>query len=225
MILKWSKKMRYVLLENINSTQNYLKEQLKNGYNNIVVKADTQFLGHGRNGRQWVSPLGGLWFSFDTEFCSDMITLIVGVAVREACEETFGCKLMLKWPNDLLLNDKKVAGIICEKINDRVVVGVGINTNIKKIEVENSISFLEVTGNYIDNEELMKEVIQKYYYFCKDINKVIDEFRKNMAFVGEEKYISNINKKAKIIGISDNGHLIIEDDGNTKEVFVGEIFN
>lgn len=217
--------MKYIFLKNIDSTQDYLKEKLKNGYNNIVVKADTQSLGHGRNGRSWASPLGGLWFSFDTEFCSDMITLTVGVAVREVCEQKFGCKLMLKWPNDLLLNGKKVAGIICQKIDDRVIVGVGVNTNVKKIEIENSVSFFEVTGKCVDNEELMKEIIQKYYYFCKDVNKVIDEFRKNMAFVGEEKYVSAINKKVKIIGISDNGHLIIEDAENTKEVFIGEILN
>lgn len=215
--------MRYIFLKTINSTQDYLKEQLKIGNDNIVVRVENQVGGRGRVGRKWSSPIGGLWFSFDVEFMSDIIPLAVGVAVKNACEKVFNCKLLLKWPNDLILNGKKIAGILCEKVGDRVIVGVGVNTNIMKIEVENSISFFETTGKVIDNEKLMKNIIEEFFDLGNDKGKIINEFRKNMAFVGEEKYISAINKNAKIMGISDEGHLIVNDDGDNKEVFIGEI--
>jgi BirA family biotin operon repressor/biotin-[acetyl-CoA-carboxylase] ligase len=129
--------------------------------------------------------------------------------------------LLLKWPNDLILNNKKVAGILCEKVKDRVIIGIGINTNIEKIDVENSISFLSDTRKFIDNKELMKKIIDRFLTLKNE--EVINKFRENMAFIGEERYISALDKRAKIIGISDEGHLIIEDNGEKKNIFVGEI--
>jgi BirA family biotin operon repressor/biotin-[acetyl-CoA-carboxylase] ligase len=192
-----------------------------NGKSNSAVMAVSQSLGRGRREREWRSPVGGLWFSFDVPYTSEIITIKVGVAVREVCSEFYGCKVLLKWPNDLILDGKKVGGILCEKVQDRVVIGIGINTNVKNIGVENSISFLDVCGKVIDNRELMERIIDKFFDLRSE--SIISEFRKNMAFIGEEKFISAINKKAKIIGISDEGHLVIDDNSEEKNVFVGEI--
>ena len=215
--------MKYVFLKSVDSTQSYIKEQLRENNTDIIVRAEVQECGRGRSGRNWSSPNGGLWFSFDTAFSDDMITIAVGVAVRKVCEEVFKHKVLLKWPNDLILEGKKVAGILCERCGDRVVIGIGINTNVSNIEIENSTSFLKVTNKKIDNEELMYKIIDNFFEFINKNDEVINEFRKNMAFIGEEKYVSAIKKMAKIIGVSDEGHLIIEDEGNTKEVFIGEI--
>lgn len=215
--------MKYVFLDSVDSTQSYIKEQLKGNDKDIAVMAKVQKCGRGRTGRNWCSPYGGLWFSFDVEFFNDIIPLTVGVSVMKACEDFFGCNVLLKWPNDLILDDKKVAGILCEKCGDRVIVGIGINTNVDNVEVENSTSFLRVTGSKIDNEKLMRKVIDNFFELRDKREEVIEEFRKNMAFVGKEKYVSAIRKTAKIIGISCEGHLIIEDEGKNKEVFIGEI--
>jgi BirA family biotin operon repressor/biotin-[acetyl-CoA-carboxylase] ligase len=141
--------------------------------------------------------------------------------VREVCEEIYGVKTLLKWPNDLIIDDKKVGGILCEKVGERVVIGIGINTNLKNIDVENSISFFNKTRKIIDNKELMEKIIDRFYILNDE--DVVDKFRENMAFIGEERYISALDKRAKIIGISDEGHLIIEDNGEKKNIFVGEI--
>ena len=69
----------------------------------------------------------------------------------------------------------------------------------------------------------MYKIIDNFFEFTKKNEEVIEEFRKNMAFIGEEKYVSAIGKTARIKGISNEGHLIIEDEGNIKEVFIGEI--
>lgn len=213
--------MEYIFLDNVSSTQDYIKTQLIKEKYNIVVLANTQNLGRGRRDREWKSPSGGLWFSFDTSFFSELITIKIGVAVREACEEIFGVKTLLKWPNDLIIDGKKVGGILCEKVGDRVVIGIGINTNLINADVENFISFFNKTRKIIDNKELMKKIIDKFF-ILKD-EEVVNKFRENMAFIGEEKFVSALNKKAKIIGISDEGHLIIEDNGEMKNIFVGEI--
>lgn len=215
--------MKYVFLKSVDSTQSYIKEQLKENNTDVIVRAEVQECGRGRTDRNWRSPSGGLWFSFDAEFFNDMITLAVGVATRRACEEVYNHRVLLKWPNDLILNGKKVAGILCERCEDRVVIGIGINTNVEKIEVENSTSFREITNKVIDNEILMHKIIDNFFELVYKSEDIITDFRKNMAFLGEEKYISAIKRNAKIKGISDQGHLIIEDEGSMKEVFIGEI--
>lgn len=215
--------MKYVFLKSVDSTQSYIKEQLKENNTDVIVRAEAQECGRGRTGRNWSSPSGGLWFSFDAEFSNDMITLAVGVATRRACEEVYNHRVLLKWPNDLILNGKKVAGILCERCEDRVVIGIGINTNVEKIEVENSTSFWKITNKVIDNEILMHKIIDNFFELVYKSEDIITDFRKNMAFLGEEKYISAIKRNAKIKGISDQGHLIIEDEGSMKEVFIGEI--
>ena len=213
--------MEYVFLDNVSSTQDYIKEKLINNVLNTAVLAITQETGRGRRDREWKSPSGGFWFSFDTSFFNEFITIKIGVAVREVCEEIYGVKTLLKWPNDLIIDDKKVGGILCEKVGERVVIGIGINTNLKNIDVENSISFFNKTRKIIDNKELMGKIIDRFYILNDE--DVVDKFRENMAFIGEEKFISALNKKAKIIGISDEGHLRIEDNGEKKNIFVGEI--
>jgi ATP-dependent helicase/nuclease subunit A len=116
----------------------------------------------------------------------------------------------------------------CDNLRDYSMVDIKvfdsdslINTNIINVDVENSISFFNKTKKSIDNKELMKKIIDKFF-ILKD-EEVINKFRENMAFIREEKFVSSLNKKVKIIGISDEGHLIIEDDGEIKNVFVGEI--
>jgi len=218
--------MQEYYFKEIESTQDYAKKIYLDGKSNFVVYSDTQKYGRGRNGRVWESPVGGLWFSFDMNFfdAGGLFTIAIGVAIREVLTNIYNCKVELKWPNDLILNRKKVGGIICEKINDRVIVGIGINTNIKEIKEEKAITFLNKTDISVDNYELMNQIIKR----CKEIMKleldtVIEKFRKNMAYVGEVCYVSSINENVKIVDISSEGHLIVETENGIKEVFAGEI--
>ena len=97
---------------------------------NSVVVAKYQTGGYGRYGRTWVSPMGNLYLSAVIKEYSDktpLISFVAGVAVREALEEF---NVVLKWPNDILLNGGKVAGILLEKTDHQtLVIGIGINVN------------------------------------------------------------------------------------------------
>lgn len=210
--------------EEISSTQEYAKELVSQGKDNFVVFSDIQTNGRGRFGRIWNAPHGGLWFSFDKKYSGNVLfTLAVGVAIKEVLEEEYNTKLLLKWPNDLILDEKKVGGIICEKVDDAVIIGIGINTN-NKVELDTAINFFEKTQKSKDNYLIMNKIINKIENTVNlDNRKIIETFRKNMAYKGKECFVSVLNQKAKILDIADNGNLIVEVNDEIEEVFSGEI--
>lgn len=218
--------MKEYYFREITSTQDYAKKISLDGEKDFVVFSDVQTNGHGRVGRIWKAPLGGLWFSFDNEFVdkNGLFTIAVGVAARKVLARIYSCKVLLKWPNDLIFENKKVGGILCEKVKERVIVGIGINTNTKNITEEKAITFFEKTGKVVDNYGIMNEIIKE----CKRClglksEELIKEFRENMAYVGEEHFVSALNRNAKIIDVSDDGRLIVETDEGIKQVLAGEI--
>jgi BirA family transcriptional regulator, biotin operon repressor / biotin---[acetyl-CoA-carboxylase] ligase len=104
-----------------------------------VVVAAEQNAGRGRRGRSWASPVGGLWLSF---LCrpvrpvgAEVLSLRIGLAAADALAEVGGLPpVSLKWPNDLMLNDRKVGGILCEARwhGDQLAwVGVGLGLNVR----------------------------------------------------------------------------------------------
>jgi BirA family biotin operon repressor/biotin-[acetyl-CoA-carboxylase] ligase len=99
-----------------------------------VVSADEQVVGRGRRGRAWTAPPGtSLLFSIALRPPAGRrlpeLSLVAGVSVADAVEEALGLSAQIKWPNDVLVNRRKVAGILAEKRGDAVVVGIGVNVN------------------------------------------------------------------------------------------------
>lgn len=218
--------MKEFYFEDIDSTQDYAKKIYLENEKEFIVYADRQSLGRGRNGRKWVSPDGGLWFSFDMKFVDigGLFTMAIGVAIRDILEKIYSGEIKLKWPNDIIFNRKKVGGIICEKINDRVIIGIGLNTNVKSIEEENAETFFNCTGIEVNNYEIMKRIVNH----CKEVVKfrekdIVKMFRENMAYRGEICFVSAIKQNVKVLDIADNGYLIVEGDNGIEEVFAGEI--
>ncbi len=132
-----------IILDSVDSTNNYLKKNFEGRYaNGIVCLAEQQTNGRGRRGRTWISPFGrNLYFSTLWTFnggasALDGLSLAVAVAVRRALCQLLGTEdILLKWPNDLLLGRRKVGGILLEMLGDpadfcQVVVGVGINAGM-----------------------------------------------------------------------------------------------
>jgi len=198
--------MEKIYFDKINSTQTYAKERARNGIKNEIYVAKEQTLGVGRNGHSWVSNDGGLYFSFITDSFNDIYTLTVGVAVYKALDELYGIKTKIKWPNDILVNNKKVAGIICEKVKDLIIVGIGVNTNVDEDflgELSDYATTLKTAfGFIIDNDILLDKIIENIDKLISN-KEVLSIFESNMAFLGEERFISQINKKAIIKGIDE----------------------
>ena len=145
----------------IDSTNHFartlIKEEIDEG---SIVVADIQTSGRGRNNRLWSSPIGGLWFSVilypDISSKKGMtVTMAASVSVADAIKKSFGLNTEIKWPNDILINGKKVCGILTEieTKNDRIfysIVGIGINVNNDlDSELENIATSLKIEIQYL----------------------------------------------------------------------------
>lgn len=203
--------MKKIYFEEILSTQLYAKERAILGIKDEIYIAKKQSSGIGRNGHSWFSPEGGLYFSFVTDIYNDIYTLTVGIAIHKALKELYGIESKIKWPNDILVDNKKMAGIICERFDNLVIVGIGVNTNFNANEIENIITIKSLLNFEVNNDILLEKIIENIQKLVYD-NKVLTIFEKDMAFIGEKRYISQIGKMATIKGIDEAGFLIVSDE-------------
>lgn len=122
-----------IVLTEVDSTNSYLRDYSGNANEVAVVVTDNQTSGRGRQGRVWSQPPGsGLAVSIripvahDTTWLS-AFPLVVGGVVADAIGQETGLVASVKWPNDVLVSDKKVAGVLCEVTGGGVIVGIGVN--------------------------------------------------------------------------------------------------
>jgi len=238
--------------DSVDSTQNeamkMVNESKKEG---IIIIAEKQTGGRGRSGRKWISPKGGIWFSiilhpkFDisnTTLFPIASSLALSIAIQKTCKVS----TELKWPNDLTIKGKKLAGMLIDasfesnKI-ENLVLGVGINFNVNVKEIENELkktpNFYGVSSlNDQKNKSTQIELIQS---FLLELEKVYEELNKNQikkTIAEWTKRSSTIGKKVemntqdgkitgKAIKIDEDGGLIIKNKEKTSKVFAGDIIH
>lgn len=233
--------------ETITSTNIKAKEIAHTKGEGTIVIAEEQTQGRGRLGRNWTSPKGkGLWFSIILKPNMDpakisRMTLIGAAAVNEALKE-LGIESKIKWPNDIVIDGKKVCGMLTEMscegdAANYVVVGIGINANLDKhdfdLELQGKATSLKiVSGKEIDRNRLLASVLnhfEKLYIPFKereDLTETIKISRKESALIGKEVRIidGNTEKVGKVFDIDDKGQLIVQyEDGKMEEIFSGEV--
>lgn len=167
-----------ILLRKVDSTNNFAKELARYGAaEGTVVVAEEQTAGRGRHGRKWFSPKGGLYFSVILRPKMKVseaagIVVVAGLAVVRVLSENYGLTVEAKWPNDVLLDERKVCGILTEvnSTSERVnyaVVGIGINANVvvaKEFPEELqpiATSLKEKLGKNVKLEPLLKWCLEK----------------------------------------------------------------
>lgn len=211
----------------------------------LVIFAEEQTKGKGRMGRSWVSPKYiGIWFSVllrPNILPSNIanITLVAGYSVCKAIRNFTGCNAMIKWPNDIIIDNKKICGILTEmtvkadKVN-YIVVGIGINVNTQDFPQEISCKatslFLQ-KGEKINRINLIKEILRQFdkdykEYLISNSLEMISEFKEYCATIGREitAFIGNKTVKGVAVDISSIGELLIKtDDGDTVNVNSGEV--
>lgn len=241
---------RIYYFDTINSTQNFATELASRPQENgTVVIAEKQTQGKGRLNRKWASPSGGILMSviLRPEFeisASTLFPMIASLALALAIEKVLKIKPQLKWPNDLTINDKKVAGILVDasvesgKI-DYLILGVGINFKIDVKEVEKAI---KNTGNYYGVATLVTKnnktnparlvqaflfELERLYNLFLDGNSeyIIKQWTKRSSTIG--KTISVKSPTGPIHGravkIDKDGALVISGKGKSQRVFVGDV--
>ena len=228
--------MNIEIFEEIDSTNEYLKRQ-KDNKNYDIVMAHKQTKGKGTRGRVWLSTEGILMFSMvikeDKNISMEEYTklpLVVGMALLSALEEIEKLPFMFKWTNDIYLYDKKLSGILTEKIGEDFIVGVGINLNILEFGDLNAISLKAVSGKDYDKLECLKSIINKikeyiYKFYRGEWNLILGEINeknylknKEIKFIGVDRIYDGVVK-----GINNEGELILEEKGKNYNLRIGEV--
>lgn len=212
----------------------------------VLVTADVQEAGVGRRGRSWSSEQdAGIYMSMvlrpeiETDKAS-MLTLVAAMAIQKAIEKVcYEAVPMIKWPNDIVLNQKKVCGILTELSLkgteiDFIIVGIGINVNNTTFPEEISktaSSLLLELGQEVDRELLITEVWKhfKVYYEqflqTKDISLFQEEYEK--VLVNKEEKVRVLDPFGEYTGVAkgvtSTGELIVDADGKRTLVSGGEV--
>ena len=232
--------------EAIDSTNLQAKRlALQSDEDRVLIVADQQIAGRGRLGRNWHSEKGtGLWMSLllkpeiEPEI-SFRMTLIAAVAVSEAIEKTTGLKAGIKWPNDIIVNGKKVCGILSEmsaewqKIN-YIVLGIGINVNQEVFpeDIANiATSLMKESGNRVNRLDLLKNCVEAYLFYEQALynnavlEALLETYRQRSVTLGQ--VVRVIGKEERIgtaLEIDDKGALLVAfDNGNKEYVNYGEV--
>ena len=207
--------MRIEKFDKLESTSTYLKNR-KNIKEWDVVVAKEQSGGRGRRGNSWSSPLGGAWFSFaieKTKWISmedyKKLSLIVGCSVMETFDDyDFNCSF--KWTNDIFCGDKKIAGILVEKVGDFFIIGIGVNINNREFGEYNDIATSMI--NEIGAERNIDNFIRKVVNIVR-INYwrlLRGEWKETLAVINSRNYLKG--KK-----------IVVDAYGELKEGVAGDI--
>ncbi len=177
--------------------------------NKTAVVALAQSAGRGRHKRRWVSHHGNLYVSFiynSYDVRDGRLSYSVAVAVAETLI-SFGVRPSIKWPNDILIDDKKVSGILIEYSGDFVIIGIGINVKTNPTVPENkttkldnyiNISVNDLLGRLIENMDVWRTA-----EFATVRNRWLD------LVAGLNKDVVYRGASAELIGINENGALIL----------------
>jgi len=242
---KWLGKNQYYFRE-INSTNRAAKD-LAEMYEpeGTIVMADRQTEGEGRLGRKWLSSGEGLWFSVILRPKRDpsdapQITLLAAVAVAEAIKKKTNLITGIKWPNDILIHQRKVCGILTElNVNEEdyfVILGIGINVNISLEDFgaelgEIATSLLIESGEIVHKVELLKEVLLKleeWYLIWQEqgFEPIRQAWKKQNITLGQKVKITSLHEYefGEALDIDDSGALIVKnDEGEIKNFNFGEV--
>jgi len=208
-----------------------------------VVVAEAQTKGRGRLGRKWISPKNvGVYLSCILRPAIlplevPKITLVVAVAAVKAIRECSGLKALIRWPNDILINNKKVCGILTEMkaeqdATDFIVVGIGINANtLKKDLPKEATSLKEERGSRLSRVNLARillEQLEHYYLLFKKegFEKIIDEWHNFSGILGSRVKVLCQKKETEglVQDVDNTGALIIRlDNGLQERVLAGDL--
>jgi BirA family transcriptional regulator, biotin operon repressor / biotin---[acetyl-CoA-carboxylase] ligase len=222
------------------------RQAIQGAEEGLCVVATEQTAGRGRLDRPWFSPCGaGLYFSIVLRPRIDastwpLITLTAALAVHDALLETCGFQADIKWPNDIMVNERKLCGILAETIDTglgrAVILGIGINLTSKAFPphlLGAATSIQETTGGPGDYETVLQALVcalQERYHALQTPdgpNQVVREWSQHSSFAnGKHVYVSNGMESFVGVtrGLESDGALRVEtDQGEVKIVRAGDI--
>jgi len=223
---------KIIRFRRVASTQDTAKRFVQKG-RELAVIALSQDKGRGRQGRSWFSPHGGLYVSlllFPKKRLTS-IPLLASLSVIRTLEGLGFSKLLIHWPNDVLLKDRKVCGVVCERYQNAMICGIGLNVNIERFgpHIVNATSLSAESGRNFDVDEILNCLLAQFNNFYDELQKrglKIKEVLNYISGLGEA--VEVVTAKGTIRGtvydIDDDWALLLRDEsGIIKKFYYGDV--
>ena len=235
---------RVISYKCVKSTQDVaisLAEREKENVHGLVVVAESQKKGRGRHGKEWISPYGGIWLSIVIlhpkiqTTCIGLLPLVTALVVRDTIDETTGLNAKLKWPNDIVINEKKVSGILLDAATEQerilyAIIGIGLNANIDITKGKNISNFdsivmtslkNELSGRSIDRikftQLLLEKLDMEYLEFERvDPDVTVTKLKKRLDTLGNWVVVNHLDEvfSGLAIDIDCMGRLVVKHHDN-----------
>lgn len=236
-----------IYYDETDSTNNRAKEAGNNKEpHGTLFVADMQMAGKGRRGRVWKSPSGSsiymtiLLYPDIPPVKAPQLTLIMAIAVAEGIREVTGLETKIKWPNDIVVNGKKICGILTEMSTEidyinHVVIGIGINVNMESFpeDIAKTATSLRIeAGKEFRRFELIAAIMEHfekaYEAVCEagSLEPIMEDYNRLLVNCGRRVRVLEPEHEydALALGIDKTGELQVEcEDGSRKSVFAGEV--
>lgn len=233
----------FVYCDEVESTNDLLLKSKDFNQHGTVLLAEYQTHGKGRKNREWISNSGqNLTFSIllkqnYPEKKINLINLLSSLSVAQALENLYQLNVELKWPNDVLVHKKKIAGILLESTSkgkkiEKLVVGIGINVNQPnfpgKFEIQPT-SIRKEFKSIVSRERLLSEILNLFENLLETAfekpEKILNDWRERCKMIGEKVKI--IQDKRTVVGvfddIDDDGYLILKTTDKLEKIHYGDV--
>ena len=229
--------------ETVDSTMTLARQLARDGCPEFtVVTADRQTGGRGRLGRVWHSSSGGLYFTIVLRPAipaplSSLTTFAAGLTWARLLQEDYGVAVGLKWPNDLLIQERKLSGMLSEmeaqgELVTFVNIGVGLNVNNDPtVEEPSAVSLAQITGKKIPRRDLLAGFLDRFERRMADphgLDTIIAEWKPFAATLNRPVKIVTIRDSIEGIArdVDDSGALLVElSDGRMQRIIHGDCFH
>lgn len=231
---------KFIILDKLLSTNTYCLENARNLDDRTVVIANHQTQGKGRLGRSWYSEEGKditMSILLKTNIHIDEVvkyTMSASLSVLEALRSFDIDNLFIKWPNDIMYNNKKVCGILVETILEyttglveELVIGIGLNVNSNPSKViKTSTSVYEILGFEVKRYSLIGMILSNFDSFLnKPYDYIFTSWKKNLGYIGKKVRLNYGNESLDcvLVDVSKTGEIIVDDNNTIKKFSFGEV--
>ena len=231
-----------IYYQSVTSTNDIARQRaLANAPEGTAVIAENQTAGKGRLKRKWLSPEGNIAATiilYPARENLQFLTMLAALAVLRSIEKTTGLKCQLKWPNDVLINNRKVCGILLESqaASDRVdyaIIGIGINVNMNLSDYPEIASFAtslaDETGKEVSRLVLLQNLfleMEKLYVHLRSGESLLPEWRDNLITLGKNVHIRSGDDVFEGIAesVAEDGSLMLRcADGRLLKFMAGDV--
>ena len=229
-----------VHLEIVESTMTEIRKYI--GSKNICMIADEQSSGFGRRGNKWISPKGNIYISFLLNYNLSienhfLFTAFTANSITELLNRYINENINIKWPNDIIINGKKIAGIMTEivELNNikYIIIGVGINISTSPKITDYETCYLKNFNVNLKYENVLIDFMDSFFteyeiLLNEEYNQILKKFKKRMIQLGSKITIlfpNGDNRKVLLKNLNFDGSLLVEEDGHEKDIFSGRIIN